>query len=225
MFKPTSDKAIAYYRVSTAKQGESGLGLEAQQASVQRFCEQRGLRIVGEYTEVETGTSKKRRVEIHKAISAARERGAVLLIAKLDRLARNVAFISALQEAAVDFAAVDMPDANTMTIQILAAVAEQEARLISERTKAALDAKRERVGEWRVSNLTQDARERGAAAMHEQAVKESQSAAYAARLLRQSGLSYAKIAEELNTNGYTTRRGRKFQAMTVKRILDRVGVE
>lgn len=225
MFKPTSDKAIAYYRVSTAQQGESGLGLDAQRAAVERFVASRGLRIVGEYTEIETGTSKRERVEIHKAIAAAREHNAVLLIAKLDRLARNVAFVSALQESGVQFAAVDMPDANTLTVQILAAVAEQEARLISERTRAALEAKRERVGEWRVSQLTQEGRERGAATMRRRAVKESQSAAHVARLLREKGLSYRQIAEELNSNGHKTRRGKAFAAMTVKRMLDRVGVE
>ena len=217
------DRAIAYYRVSTKKQGESGLGQDAQRTAVESFAASQCLTIEGEYIEVETGTNKRRRPKLEQAMAAAKAQGAVLLIAKLDRLARNVHFISGLMESGVKFVAVDMPEVDNLTIHILAAVAEKEAKLISERTKAALDAKRERDGEWRVSNLDQDARTAGAETMREQAISDYQGVAFTASLLRGQGFSYGAIADKLNENGYRTRRGKDFQAMTVKRILDRAG--
>lgn len=216
-----AEKAVAYYRVSTAKQGASGLGLEAQRATVESYAGGAGLSIVEEFTEVETGTNKRARPELARAMEAARAAGATLLIAKLDRLARNVHFISGLMESGVKFVAVDMPEVDNLTIHILAAVAEKEAALISQRTKAALDAKRERDGEWRVSQLDDAARRRGAVAMRRRAQRAYRSVAYTAGLLRGAGLSYREIADELNGNGFTTRQGKRFQAMTVKRILDR----
>lgn len=213
--------AIAYYRVSTAKQGNSGLGLNAQRSSVEAFAAGQCLEIVSEYVEVETGTNKRERPQLAAAIRAAREQDAVLLIAKLDRLARNVHFISGLLESGVKFVAVDMPEVDNLTIHILAAVAEKEAKLISERTKAALDAKREKEGEWRVSNLDDEARQAGAETNKQRALDAYKSAAFTANLLRQGGASYRDIAQQLNENGYKTRRGKTFKAMTVKRMLDR----
>lgn len=214
--------AIAYYRVSTRQQGDSGLGLEAQQNAVQRYAGANCLTILEEYKEIETGTNKRQRPELALALKHARERGAVLLIAKLDRLARNVAFVSALMESGVKFVAVDMPQVDNLTIHILAAVAEQEAKLISQRTKAALDVKRANVGEWRVSNLDAEARERGAETMRQRAVDEYAGVSFTAGMLRSAGASYREIADKLNQNGFRTRRkGKEFQAMTVKRLLDR----
>ena len=221
----TYDGAVAYYRVSTRQQGESGLGLEAQRTAVTRFAESECLTILDTFTEVETGTNKRQRPELSRAIAAAKANGAVLLIAKLDRLARNVHFVSGLMESGVKFVAVDMPYANEMTIHILAAVAQDEAQRISQRTKAALEAKRERDGEWRVSNLDDEARQRGAETMRQRAVEEYKSVAYTAGLLRQQGMSYREIADELNANGYRTRQGKEFHAMTVSRILDRATEE
>ena len=214
--------AVAYYRVSTKQQGQSGLGLEAQETAVQTFAEKNGYELIAPpFTEVETGTNKKTRPQLQAALNRCRELDATLLIAKLDRLARNVHFISGLMESGVSFVAVDMPQVDNLTIHILAAVAEQEAKLISERTKAALDAKREANGEWRVSNLDDDARMRGGETMHQQAIDAYQGVRFTASLLREGGISYGKIAEKLNENGYRTRTGKPFQAMTVKRILDR----
>lgn len=138
-------KIIDYFRVSTRKQGDSGLGLEGQEAAVNAFAQQRGGKILGAYTEVESGKLAERR-ELSKALAHARRSKAVLVVAKLDRLARNVAFLSALMESGVEFLACDNPHANRLTIHILAAVAEDEARRISERTKAALKAYKARGG-------------------------------------------------------------------------------
>ena len=130
-------KAIAYYRVSTARQGESGLGLEAQRHAVSHFLELGQWELAAEFTEVESG-KRKNRPQLNEALALCKKLKATLIIAKLDRLARNLHFVSGLMESSVDFVAVDNPTANRLTIQILAAVAEDEARRISERTKAAL---------------------------------------------------------------------------------------
>jgi DNA invertase Pin-like site-specific DNA recombinase len=139
-----SGKFVAYYRVSTARQGRSGLGLAAQQAAVHEHLNGGKWRIVAEFTEVESGKRADNRPKLAEALAACRVHGATLIIAKLDRLARNVAFVSNLMEAGVDFEAVDFPAANRLTVHILAAVAEHEARMISERTKAALAAAKRR---------------------------------------------------------------------------------
>lgn len=131
----------AYFRVSTEKQGQSGLGLEAQVERVHQFC--RDGELIGEFTEVESGKNSER-PELVKAMLLARKNRATLVIAKLDRLSRNVHFISGLMDSGVDFVAVDNPHATRLTLHILAAVAENEARMTSERTKAALKALKDR---------------------------------------------------------------------------------
>jgi DNA invertase Pin-like site-specific DNA recombinase len=134
---------VSYFRVSTARQGRSGLGLEAQREAVERFLRQSNGRAVAELTEIESGR-KSERPKLIEALRLCRIHGATLVIAKLDRLARNVAFISNLMESKIEFTAVDFPSANRLTIHILAAVAEHEAQMIRERTKAALEAARAR---------------------------------------------------------------------------------
>jgi len=214
--------AVAYCRVSTDQQGKSGLGLESQKQSVEHYAAANGYQIVPPpFVEVETGTNKKNRPQLQAALAKCKEIDATLLIAKIDRLARNVHFISGLMESGVKFTAVDMPQVDNLTIHILAAVAEKEAKMISQRTKAALDVKREQIGEWRVSNLDDDSRKRGANTMREQAIADYKSVAFTAGMLRENGLSYGAIAKKLNDNGFRTRTGKQFQAMTVKRILDR----
>src|SRR5437763_1334162 len=136
-----STKYIAYFRVSTARQGRSGLGLEAQRQAV--FTHLGGEKPISEFTEVESGR-RTDRPQLAAALAACRVHKATLVIAKLDRLARNVAFVSNLMDAGVEFEAVDFPQANRLTIHILAAVAEHEARMISERTRAALAAAKAR---------------------------------------------------------------------------------
>lgn len=134
---------IAYYRVSTDKQGKSGLGLEAQQALVERFVQGRG-HLVNSYIEVESGKKDQNRPEIQKALAECRKRKASLLLATLDRLGRKVHFISGLMESKVDFVCADMPNAGPFEIHIRAAMAEEEGRKISKRTKDALRAARSR---------------------------------------------------------------------------------
>jgi DNA invertase Pin-like site-specific DNA recombinase len=137
---------VAYYRVSTPRQGQSGLGLEAQEASVTDYSRRGGHRILASYREVESG-KRADRPELIKALAHAKRARAILIIAKLDRLARNVAFLANLLESGAEFLACDNPTANRLTIHILAAVAEDEARRISERTKAALAAYKARGGQ------------------------------------------------------------------------------
>jgi DNA invertase Pin-like site-specific DNA recombinase len=132
----TIDRFVAYYRVSTDRQGKSGLGLEAQREAVQSYLDGGSWTLAAEVTEVESG-KRNDRPELDRALGLCRLYGATLVVAKLDRLARNVAFISKLMESGVDFVAVDFPQANRLTVHILAAVAEHEAAMISARTKAA----------------------------------------------------------------------------------------
>jgi DNA invertase Pin-like site-specific DNA recombinase len=150
---PSSGKTgyIAYYRVSSARQGQSGLGLDAQREAVARLA--KAGPILAEYTEVESAKSHRNRPQLLAAMAEAKKRDATLLIAKLDRLARNVHFISGLMESGVDFVAADMPEAMPLTLHIFAAMAEHERRMISQRTKAGMDAaKREiEVNGFRIS--------------------------------------------------------------------------
>lgn len=134
---------ITYLRVSTVKQGVSGLGLEAQRAAVAGYAAAGGHRVIAEYVEVESG-AKASRPELAAALAACRLHRATLVIAKLDRLARNVAFIANLMDGGVEFVACDMPHANRLTLHLLAAIAEHEREMISQRTKAALQAAKAR---------------------------------------------------------------------------------
>jgi DNA invertase Pin-like site-specific DNA recombinase len=214
-------KFVAYYRVSTAKQGRSGLGLEAQRASVQAHV--KDGQIVAEYIEIESG-KRNDRPELGQAIEHARREGATLIIAKLDRLARSVAFIFALRDSGVKFLACDMPEANTLTIGLLAALAQHERELISERTKAALAAKTARgcvLGS--PQNLTREVTLKAAEARRRRAMEDpaNRRATELASLYRNCGLSYEAIAGKLNSNGHVTRRGKRFTACTIQRLLDR----
>lgn len=134
---------IAYYRVSTTRQGESGLGLEAQQKAVAAYLNGGNWQIIEEYTEIESG-KRNNRPTLAAAIVACKKHKATLIIAKLDRLARNVHFISGLMEAGIEFVAVDNPNANKLMLHMLAAFAEHEREMISKRTKEALAAAKER---------------------------------------------------------------------------------
>jgi DNA invertase Pin-like site-specific DNA recombinase len=132
----TPMKAIAYYRVSTASQGRSGLGLDAQRHAVQQLAVQRGLSLLAEFTEVETGRRDDRPV-LKKALARAKLTEATLVIAKLDRLSRNAAFLLTLRDSGARFLAADVPDANDLTIGVLAVIAQAEREMISRRSATA----------------------------------------------------------------------------------------
>ncbi len=216
-----TEKAVAYYRVSTQRQGQSGLGLGAQQHAVQSFCQQRGFEIIEAFTEVESG-KRADRPELQKAISLAQSHGAVLVIAKLDRLARNVFFISQLMNAKIKFIACDMPEANEMTVQIMAVMAEQEARAISQRTKAALQTAKARGQKLGTpENLTLEAIAKSRELRTQKAIDAYSLVLGYIKNLRKQGFSLSSIAYTLNQEGHRTRQGKPFQAMTVKRVLDR----
>lgn len=219
MASTTKKVVVSYLRVSTKKQGQSGLGLEAQREAVAEYAAREGLRVVAEYVEVESG-KKAARPELAKALARCRASKATLVVAKLDRLSRNVAFLSNLMEAGVDFVACDNPTATRFTVHILAAVAEQEAKAISERTKAALAAAKRRgvplgssrPGHWRGKEdrrlLGARRGVRRAAELRTQEARQHNSMAVAEALrLRRGGMSWLEVAAELNRLGLVTRRG------------------
>ena len=207
---------VAYYRVSTDRQGESGLGLEAQRAAVARFVQ--GASLLGEFQEIESGKNHTNRPQLAAALSMCRTNRATLVIAKLDRLARDVHFISGLMKAGVDFVAVDMPQANKLTVHILAAVAEHEREAISQRTKAALQAAKIRgtqLGNPRWQESIASAR----TARNPIPVPPAIVATIAER--RAQGLPLRKIAEHLNDMGVRTPRGNRWHPETVSNVLAR----
>ncbi len=215
---------MAYYRVSTDKQGKSGLGLEAQRQAVKGYLN--GGKLIAEFTEVETGKGRnalRRRPELSAALEACKKHKATLVIAKLDRLARNVAFISSLMESGVEFVAADMPHANRLTVHILAAVAEHEREMTSERTKAALAAAKKRG-----AKLGCPVPERGSAAGVK--VRREQADQFAANTrpvidsIRDSGVSSLRgVAGALNARGIQAPRGGEWHPTAVARVLERTG--
>ena len=209
-----------YYRVSTQKQGISGLGLEAQQAAVRVFV-QDPAQLLGEYIEIESG-KQNQRPQLLAAMAEARRVGSTLLIAKLDRLSRNASFILALRDSGVDFVCCDMPDANTLTVGLFAVLAQHERETISKRTKDALAAKKARGAHLgNPQNMTPAINRQGRAAMQHNARAHpaNRQAAQLAELLRARGQTLWQIAARLNEAGYRTRRGKDFLAVTVWRLL------
>lgn len=226
MSTPKTGNFVAYYRVSTQRQGRSGLGLEAQKEAVREYLNGGNWRIVGEFTEVESG-KRKDRPKLTEALAACRLHGAKLVIAKLDRLARNAHFLLGLKEAGVDFVCVDMPDANRLTVGIMALVAEDEAKRISERTKAALAAAKRRgtkLGGYRAgAKLTAKARQMGCKAVAERADARAADIAPTISKLRAAGVtSLRAIAAALNERGIPTPRGGQWQAGSVSQLLARL---
>jgi len=206
---------VAYYRVSTDKQGKNGLGLDAQHQAVAGFVAGRGTTIA-EFTEVES--TRNRRPQLQAALERCRLKKATLLIARLDRLARNVAFISNLMESRVDFVAADMPEANRLTIHILAAVAEYEQELISKRTKAALEVTKQRG--TRLGNPNPiPASKKATAALKTQTIEYHATVRPLILELQKQGYTLSATAKELNKRHVPTARGGLWYAATVKNIL------
>lgn len=208
-------KIVAYYRVSTAKQGRSGLGLEAQQHAVEAFA--RDYKIAASFTEVETG-KRACRPELTKAIELCRKERATLVIAKLDRLARNVAFTATLMDSGIEFVACDTPHASRLTIHVLAAVAEDEARRISERTKAALAAVKRR-GVTLGNPSPEAAARRGNRSNVTRANDYSATVRPLAEKKRKAGWTLQQIAHHLTGVGIFTRTGKPWSTTAVMRLL------
>ena len=210
-------KFVAYYRVSTDRQGASGLGLEAQQASVRQFLNGGTWTLLDEFVEIESGKRIKR-PQLAAALEVCKKRKATLVIAKLDRLARNVHFISGLMESGVEFIAADNPAANKLMIHMLAAFAEHEREMISTRTRQALAAARERGAVLGGPNIS--------ALNAEKAMAADIFARAMAPLIdeiRRSGIrSVRGIAEELNKRGIASPRGARWHLRSVDRLLHRL---
>ncbi len=220
-------KFISYLRVSTARQGASGLGLEAQREAVSRYLNGGNWTLVQELVEVESG-KRNDRPEIAEALRLCRLHKATLIIAKLDRLARNLHFISSLMESGVDFVACDFPEANRLTVHILAAVAEHEAAMISARTKAALGAAKARgvaLGGLRgdaerMASMAAKGTRQSAAVRQESAARRRGDLLPVIDGLRGKGaISLRAIADGLNRAGLPAARGGQWSAVQVKRIL------
>ena len=215
---------VTYLRVSTDRQGKSGLGLEAQRKVVLDHVTSKG-EIAAEFVEIESG-KKNDRPQLARALAEAKRIGAVLLIAKLDRLARNVAFIANLLEAGVEIAAADMPEANRFLLHVMAAVAEHEAQAISDRTRAALAAAKARgvaLG-WSMPRRAGEQRHAARKGAERNARKADQHAANVLPVIRQiaaRGASLRQIADELNTRAIKTARGGLWYAATVRNVMAR----
>jgi DNA invertase Pin-like site-specific DNA recombinase len=211
---------VAYARVSTARQGKSGLGLEAQQAAINAFLREGDRLLTPPFVEVESG-KRNDRPELDKALNRCKLTGATLLVAKLDRLSRNAAFLLTLRDSGVGFVAADMPDANNLTVGIMALVAQQEREAISKRTKEALAAAKasgKLLGGWRGGPVVDH--QRGVAARQEKAAAFNARVGQAIAELQTQGVNgLAAIAEGLNEQGVLTSRGGRWQATQVARVL------
>jgi DNA invertase Pin-like site-specific DNA recombinase len=209
---------VAYYRVSTDRQGRSGLGLDAQREAVVRHLAAHTGELIAEFCEVESGR-RSDRPQLAAAIASAKKVKAILIIAKLDRLARNVHFISGLMESSVDFVAADNPYANKLMVHMLAAFAEHEREQISQRTKDALAA-----AKARGIRLGRNAVERLAPAYRAAAVERARELAPLLVELKGAGMSARQMAAELTACAIPTPTGARWHAQTVIRMLHRAGL-
>jgi DNA invertase Pin-like site-specific DNA recombinase len=214
---------VSYLRVSTDKQGRSGLGIEAQRAAVARYLAGFSATPLTEFVEVESG-KRGDRPELARALAECRVRKATLVIAKLDRLARDAHFLLGLQRSGIAFTAADMPNANRLTVGIMAMVAEEERRAISERTKAALAAAKARGVKLGgpVENLknAELGRQRAAETRQANAASRTTDLRPVIDAIRAEGITTATgIAKALNERGIPTTRGGRWQAVQVQRLL------
>lgn len=221
-------RLVAYERVSTARQGASGLGLEAQRKVIEDFATSRGAEVLARFTEVESGREADR-PELAKALHLAKVTGATLVIAKLDRLSRNAAFLLALRDSGVRFVAVDMPEANDLTVGIMALVAQAEREAISRRTKEALAVAKARGVKLGNPNGAESLRRAGKGGDALRVTVSANAAAFAKDLtpvladIRMAGhASLRAIAVELTARGIKTRRGGQWGVGNVARLLGRL---
>ena len=218
--------AVAYLRVSTDRQGRSGLGIEAQRAAVARFIEAQGMTLLGEHVEIETGKGSDaldRRPVLREALAQARKGKAAVVVAKLDRLSRDVAFISGLMAQRVPFVVTELgADVDPFMLHVYAALAEKERAMISERTRAALAAKK--AAGAKLGNRTNlaEAGSKGAAARAAAADVFAANVLPIIREMQRAGITVpGKIAEALNVRGIRTARGGAWYASTVRNVLAR----
>lgn len=214
-------KFVAYFRVSTQRQGVSGLSLEAQQRSTQQYAMTRG-EVIAEFTEVESGKNNKR-PQLHAAMELCRKTGAVLLVATIDRLSRDAAFTVALKNSKLDFIACDMPEANALTIGIMALLAEQEYKVKSNRQKAQYESKRARgLGHTfgHAANFTAETRALGPAKRRDEAQNNqaNRTAWTVCSMLIEKNMTLDAIANTLNNGGFLTPKGAKFSRASVQRL-------
>jgi DNA invertase Pin-like site-specific DNA recombinase len=221
---PASKSLVAYYRVSTAKQGRSGLGLEAQRQAVARFVEAEGFEVVAEFVEVETGKGAdaiERRPQLAAALAEARRLKCAVVVAKLDRLSRDVAFVAGLMAQRVPFIVAELGrDADPFMLHLYAALAEKERAMISKRTKdalAAAKARGTRLGNPRIA----EAQAKGSATNKAKAIEHDAGALPIVRAMQAKGASLRMIAAELNARGVRTARGGTWAATQVSAILSR----
>lgn len=216
---------VAYLRVSTDHQGLRGLGMDAQRASISGYIERAAGELVAEYVEVESG-KRADRPKLREALAACQRLGARLIISKLDRLSRSVSFIANLMNSRADFLIVDMPDANRLTLHLMAAIAENEREMISRRTKEALQAARARgVRLGTPANLTTAAalrgRKLGLQVSKERARRFAERMSGQVERLRREGNSLRAIARQLNEEGALTASGKgAWTADAVRRVLN-----
>ncbi|MEA3188558.1 MAG: hypothetical protein QOD99_2388 [Chthoniobacter sp.] len=208
---------VCYFRVSTAKQGESGLGLDAQRDAVCRYIGWKGGTVIAEFTEIESGKKASNRPELQKALELCRRRRATLCMAKLDRLARNVHFISGLMESNVNFVAVDQPTKDRFMLHLQAAFAEEEARRISQRTREALAAAKRR-------GVVIGATGRLLAARYKaEAIRRARAYLPMIRRLRSAGLIQVRqIRDELNRQGVVSPGGGRWHLLNTHKLLKRL---
>lgn len=215
-------KYISYYRVSTQQQGNSGLGLDAQKTMVRNFLNADDI-LVQEFEEIESGKNNDR-PQLLQAIEECKRGNSTLLIAKLDRLSRNASFIFTLRDAKIDFVCTDMPEANSVTIGIMAVLAQDERERTSQRTILALaELKRKGKKLGSPQNLTADARVKAIEATKQKALNNENNRKATAFIasLRQNNLSYRQIAAELNNSGFKTSTGKEFSGSQVMILFDR----
>lgn len=221
-------KIVAYHRVSTARQGRSGLGLEAQKKAIQDYATATNANLVGTFTEVESGKDNDR-PELTRALHLAKITGATLVIAKLDRLSRNAAFLLTLRDSGVRFVAADMPEANDLTVGVMALVAQQEREAISKRTKEALAAAKARgvkLGNPNGAEALRKAAKGNTASVHAiqtKADRHAQDLAPVVDSLRSEGItSLGALANNLNDKGMLTPRGGRWHKSSVRNLLQRL---
>ena len=225
--RDTREKVVAYTRVSTQQQGRSGLGLDAQRQAIKNFVKQRNARVIETFTEIESG-KRSDRPELKKALHLAKVTGSTLVIAKLDRLSRNAAFLLTLRDSGVKFIAVDIPDATNMTVGILAVIAEAEREAISKRTKEALAAAKARGTKLGNPNGAAPLRRAGKGNVDALKAIQAKTAARTNDLrpviesLREQGhVTLGALADELNSRGFVTPRGKAWYRSSVRNLLAR----